>query len=314
VDKGVYEWPHAPDGKLKVWVSAHRYKNKTIEAVAGNTEISVELDVMQTVSGTCVDAANDEPIPRFLVFPVLHGVYPDRVFPGVGINGKFTLSEDIAAFDTPLKLMFEAPGYRTFISSETIGGDKPLPAELKFKLQRADDVTGTIVDPNGIPVAGALISVRPANMLATVTGNTGPEHLRTSTNHRGEFRFTAQAQSYSLNVLSAQGAIVRRFGRNQSNLGEIQLQPNAAVRGVVVSDGAPVEGATVNVFFGFGSDYDLTDTDGRFEFLDLPSGSMTLHTTLPSPGGKENAEPKQVSKSIKLSPGDSANVTVEFDR
>ena len=88
----------------------------------------------------------------------------------------------------------------------------------------------------------------------------------------------------------------------------------SAVAGVVMSHGVPVEGATVNAFFGVGSDYDLTDADGRFKFHDLPSGSLTLHATLPNREGIENTNPERLSKSIKLNPGDSANVTIEFDR
>jgi hypothetical protein len=213
-----------------------------------------------------------------------------------------------------MKLRIEASGYRTFISEETIGGNKPPPEELRFELVPAEDVRGTILDPNGKPVAGALISVRPANLLTSVAGTPTPEHVRLVTDRRGQFRFPAQAQSFSLHVLASQGSVVRRFGRNKWDLGEVRLQQNASVRGVVLRDGAPLEGATVNLYYGIGSDYAQTDADGRFEFPDLPSGNVTLHTTMPSRDGAEDTNPERLSKSIQLEPGDTANVTVEFER
>ena len=311
-ENGIFEWLEAPDGKFKVWVAAQDFQPKVLDVTAGGDEITVQLESAARVIGRCVDKSTGEPVKRFLVMRLLQGVYPDRSSQVVGVNGVFVLEQDLLNIEC--QLLVEAAGYRTLISSQTVGGKTPLPTELKFELEPAVGVTGTIVDRNGDPVAGALVSVRTSSMLATVTGNTPPEQLRLLTGRNGRFEFPAQVDRCSIAVLAKQGSAKRSFSRDESELGEIKLEPNGTVRGIVLRNGVPVEGAPINLHYGLGLDHILTDAEGRFVFPDVPSGDLVLFAAQPNREGNNRPDTQPISQEIHLGPGQTANVTVELEK
>ncbi len=71
-------------------------------------------------------------------------------------------------------LLIEASGYRTMVAELALDR-RSSDEELRWALEPAADVRGTMIDDRGEPVGGAAISIRPTNLLASLRGRIPPE-------------------------------------------------------------------------------------------------------------------------------------------
>ncbi len=142
----------------------------------------------------------------------------------------------------------------------------------------AQSLTGRVVDPLGVPLAG--ISIEPDHGAATAT-----------TNALGQFTITGlQNIAYDIEVLPARGApwvarIVTATVAGATSLGDLVLQPGFTVRGVArTAAQQPLPSCNVNVYDQNGvklfTPYDNTDALGAF-VVTVPAGTFELQVRPP---------------------------------
>ncbi len=311
--QGIFRWPNAPAGKYRFAIVADGYDFAAVEAVAGGDEVTVQLQRLSKFTARVVDGGTGEPIKRFAVYHWPKNTPRQPISTATFREGEFDVEARYLFGNS--RLVIEALGYRTFVSEDDLSVLKQNP-EITFRLEPADEVTGIVVDAAGKPVAGALISVRPTSVLAAVRGQDLPEFFRVLTDRSGAFRFPAQAKSYSLGVRAKQGFAKKSFAANQAELGEIVLQPNGKIQGIVQSDGIPLAEIHVRLAAGLVYDETETDEDGRFEFRDVTPGEvrLTFRQLDPTPANSTatGESPESITKSFELPAGETATVTVDF--
>ncbi len=148
-DQGIFDWPNAPHEPLRVWIRARGFKPQTIDATAGEDEVTVRLERDEPLIGHVVDASTGEPVDRFVVVPMTGST----VYRGMTIEGRhgaFALKSSFLLGQ--FQLLIASDGYRVFTSPNAI--DKNSKADdLAFELEPAEPVSGTIVDRDGHPVS-----------------------------------------------------------------------------------------------------------------------------------------------------------------
>jgi len=192
---------------------------------------------------------------------------------------------DLAA-GRPVDLEVERTGY----ADNTVRGVSPPLAEpLRVVLRPTVTVRGEVVDPEGLPVEGALVTARtfrpePGEMRA---GRSGGGQARTGRDgafeiadvEPGEVVLSASATGYRRTDL---GALHVSAGRDREGV-RIELERGAVVHGTVTGpDGQPVPQAWVQVEerTGPGSPYRppaaSTDGDGRYRLEGVELGRRTV--------------------------------------
>jgi hypothetical protein len=232
---------------------------------------------------------------------------------GVAADGAFHLRE----LDPTLRfrLLAVASGYEPAFSDYVPGGT---PVTITLRPRAASDgahlVCGTIVDPQGKPVVGAV--VEPAGV------RVGDEHGRfqigygqipgvdklSITDAAGEFALRLPNIAFATDVrVRARNfaPVIYRFLR-PSQASTLRITPGAAVAGRVMTGGKPVAGAHVKIeqLMRLSSEYlgteeIATDENGRFVLAPIGAGEVyvvsvvsgatvprTLASTLVKAGGE----------------------------
>ncbi|MCW2877404.1 MAG: transporter [Sphaerisporangium sp.] len=153
-------------------------------------------------------------------------------------------------------------------------GDQPLDFDLV--LAGSGKLTGTVRDPEGGPVAHAMVIVTDVRGEVVTTGTTAAD---------GVFGFAGVvAGSYTLAV-SAPGhrpaAVPVEVGTGQTRQ-DVELLPGVRVRGTVrVRNGGPLADARVTLLDGAGNVIGSATTgeDGEYAFADLTGGQYTVIAT-----------------------------------
>ncbi len=190
------------------------------------------------------------------------------------------------------RLSARAPGYQDQEREDVVALDASVPAEFNFTLRpdprqspaaktvardlNRRTVSGTVVGPEGKPVAQAVV-----RWGLVVSSDSVPE---TKTDAKGAFRLEAVPDDSNVLSVMAKGLtpsfpMVDAGGDRQVS---VELKPGATIRGRVVDDaGAPIEGVMVvpqvnNPRPNWGGFVYLdelearTDRDGRFHLEGLP--------------------------------------------
>lgn len=172
----------------------------------------------------------------------------------------------------------------------------PIPADVRFVLQRGRTVVGKVADASGRPVAGAEVRAWPADPAARPEDllRAREREMRQTTARDGSFSFAAvPAGQLDLSV-RAKGAAPAWLqgvevpsgpaGETPFDLGRIVLGPELVLRGTVVDDtGAAISGARVTAvpattlprpgdLAGEPPPASLTDPDGRFALAGVETG------------------------------------------
>ncbi|MBX3250547.1 MAG: carboxypeptidase regulatory-like domain-containing protein [Myxococcales bacterium] len=168
------------------------------------------------------------------------------------------------------RLTLRAPGRATVVVESAAGGDVVMP--------EARDLTGTVEDPEGRPIAGARVDLVAIDDAGTPLEEVAPRQVEADENGRFELadlwpsglRVRARAHAYApatLDVPLDEAEVT------------LVLEPASELFGHVLGvDGAPAEGASV-ALVGSGvwpPREAVTDGDGAFAFGDVPPGIYEL--------------------------------------
>lgn len=208
--------------------------------------------------------------------PVRNCQVNDATMDGVHMNadGRFVLRGRHPGTHT---ICIRAPGFLDLEQEfELVAGE---PRELTFILERSCIVRGIVLDPMGQAVPLASVWVGDPSRVWSV----GPRSLGSAihTSLSGTFEFEAKAPVVSL------GAYLPGFapsalanfdvaGRRKLDV-VLRLRPAARLAGgVFEADGRPASAVRVVVGQGLTSRERLSDLDGRFQFDELPAGSVRV--------------------------------------
>lgn len=245
------------------------------------------MDRAQTVRivGTAVDAGSGEPLRSFQVRLDEHRGTA-KSFIGQGNGGRFDWPVDMVFFQE-FSLEVEADGYETVASDS-----RPVrngTQEFAFRLRRGGNVSGSVVGPDGRPVAGAFVGlngdgygffVRQDGL--PMSGNGAPQ---TISDAGGRFSLRRQLGAQTVLVVHELGCTLVPLG--EGSLAPIVLRHWGAIEGTLLVGGKPAAGQTVSLGVPLPEDDSIppgiqaqgnatTDAEGRFRFDRVPAGSFTV--------------------------------------
>ncbi len=172
--------------------------------------------------------------------------------------------------------------------NETLG---ERPFFEKVELNPADPVTGTVVSPDGRPLAG--VKVQGYSKASAQDFRDYGSFTDTVTDTAGKFRLNLVKGGVGVFwVLPTDFASTSRaVNKDRGDVGEIRLNHGVRVNGRVISaEGKPVIGVPVNIDYTDGGNETvnnlpvassirrsaITDADGKFAFEPLPSGNYRV--------------------------------------
>lgn len=273
--------------------------------------------------GRPLDGATVTALPRFGAMgvsraadPVLYSIAGDDVFRGVFVQT--TGADGVARFaGLPIEekaslydVAASAPGFMTgWERWKAIGSSRDAESEIRLEREQAFVVGARVVDADGRPVEGALVTRLHADSPSVTTGADGVFVLS-----RGKGNPFGREASVEIakDGYAKMSETVWRWPDDGRKMADIRLLRPAPVRGKVVDqDGRPVAGATVALqrteswvkARGDGK----SDADGRFEFPDATEGDWAL-VVFPGGGGLWVVPPWKAVR------GGDADVVVRLER
>ncbi|HVS18473.1 MAG TPA: carboxypeptidase regulatory-like domain-containing protein, partial [Planctomycetota bacterium] len=285
---GSFAFRGLPSGPMLVGATVRGFERIEMElADVGNEDLELRLRQAGKLAGRVTDAATGAPIPRFrLILRRPTSVPHEEQIGGLSTTwdrgkfiehpeGEWLVDEDFAA-GRWAEVQVEAEGYAPTRVERVATAVDPDPADCVVALVRETLVRGQIVDPDGAPVAGAVVSL--------VDRKDGP---RATTDGAGRFELLGLAAGETTLAVEAEGFARLRDGPFEVGgvplQHRIQLDRGARVVGRVIGDdGQPMEGQQVSLWGYDGNDRDvsrktLSDAEGRFAFAGLALGTFDLH-------------------------------------
>lgn len=161
----------------------------------------------------------------------------------------------------------------------------------KVELRPGEPITGTVVDPDGMPLAG--VKVQGYSKASATDFRDYGSFTDTVTDQSGKFRLPLVKGGIGVFwVLPTEYASTsREVNKERGDVGEIKLRPGVRVSGRVVdTEGKPVGGIPVNIQYQQGGSETvnnlpvatsirrsaISDGDGAFAFDPLPTGEYRL--------------------------------------
>ncbi|MCL4692613.1 MAG: RNA polymerase sigma factor [Candidatus Hydrogenedentes bacterium] len=261
-----------------------RSPHQLVEAVSAALA-TPDSGTTATVSGRVYDMATGDPVPNA---EISSHVGEQRYKAMSDPQGRYVF-ESVEAGEFSM-LCRSANGY--YLAHERYeGGPSPYRRTLNltagrhyegidFALEKGLAITGRVVDPNGSPVAGAIVTGHAEinNFWLTNTAMTASD---------GSFDVSGFPETVSLSLWAERDdAVSESYGpfalpQLADSAPEITLWPEAVIRGVVVDRaGAPVEGLRVLPQFAphvSGREIEaVSDVNGAFELKGMPPGTSSL--------------------------------------
>ena len=299
---GRVAYPSGPaEGEVRFRIDRKPYLSALgVTVPAGAEDAEVVLRYPPRVSGTVIDAATGAPIDDFtvtygVVGSVASGDYRWRTPEAkLGSGGRFDEVFDIF-FDTDslLALKVEAEGYAPAVTEPFRVADAVV--ERDVRLSPSDPVTGTILGPDGEPVAGAEVF----QLTGSGDVNLGnyPDNPRLIGEDRqvvtgpdGRYSFEPDVQPFRITVIAEQG-MARVGPARLSESADVRLVPWARLSGRYLVEDEPQAGQTITLSVDSTAPgatrlvqdgYEVTtDADGRFE-IDrvVPGFAMAFSPTV----------------------------------
>jgi peroxiredoxin len=260
---------------------------------AGDAEQTFTLRRLMMISGSVVEAQSGTPIN---IFRLVRGrsYSPDqriswsyRGTEAKPYGGTFEFTEGSwPSVADQRMLRVEAEGYLPAELPIPQASDRPV--VLDFKLSRAADLNGTIVDPQGRPASGILVVLGTASQGIAITDGAldeSSESPGTRTDSQGRFRFPAQREQFLL-VAACDAGYAEVPGDRLPPAGRIELKPWGTIRGRLMVGDKPgalqrivgemdrvVDSTGPQVYKSFDS---RAASDGRFTIERVPPGSFRL--------------------------------------
>ena len=308
--EGIWEWIWAPDDPIKLEIGKKGFAPCELEIAGGAPVRRVTLRSEHRIIGRVVDAVTGKPIPSFAVIPMdvfrkdWHSA--ERGNAVAGKNGR--LDYLATRTDIPLRLRVEAPGYRMQDGPEFRVGDDT-PRTQDFRLQPSPPIVGVVFDTAGQPVAKAEV----LQATPTESANLGEDwnNHKTFTDAAGRFSFPDPGEPFALAARTGSGFAMAEFPADQHETGTLRLQKWASVTGRFYDGGQPVRGAMILLQPVHLDSFDRprinaglqthTDPDGRFEFLHVPPGPVSVQVYIGP--WKDEAFRSGPSVPLELKPG-----------
>jgi hypothetical protein len=172
-ENGVWEWDEAPLDEFQADIChPDGMQLRSQPLIAREEEYVFSPPAALVVSGTVVDFETRAPIENFRVISGIRDTEPwidANWIPGQSYDatkGKYRVRFDRAY---PAHLVrIEANGYQVAVSRDIMPDEGEV--DLDFELQRAADITSTIVTPSGEPAAGAKIALGVAGSQIRIEG------------------------------------------------------------------------------------------------------------------------------------------------
>lgn len=276
------ELPPGPVTLLAMKVSDYIREMVSVEAPAANVEIKIPAG--GTVRGRVLEKGSKKPVTDFRVGPSgerrgagMRMIMPANLQPVRSDDGSFEIANVPAG---PTEIVAESAGYVTGTTSVTVEEGKAS-EEITILLEPGTRVFGRVSSPEGMPLAGASVSMESdedsalpmiARRSAAGTTDANGEYAISGV-AAGERSFRATHDSYP--PITKEANVSGREMRL-----DIQLGRGTDVVGVVVREGgAPVAGAQVSASTtqqGAGSKSATTDANGNFRIEGLTPGRYSF--------------------------------------
>ncbi|HEX5217998.1 MAG TPA: sigma-70 family RNA polymerase sigma factor [Verrucomicrobiae bacterium] len=299
---GRFEIPHVKPGNytFRVWAKGYAELRKTLVAAANGPEVTLQLEELPTqpsgepgrskpvrLIGTVLDAEGGHGVTRFRVLMNEHRGVSDTLL-GEGFQGAFDWPVE-RGFVSEFSLIVEAEGYepqesdkRRFQSAEH---------RFEFRLKRAADFTGVVLQPDGHPATNASVGLAADGKytLRLADGgklvNYGHAVNRTTTDEKGRFILRRMVGAEKLLVSHATGSAVvptasvtnvfiplRAWGEIEGRV--LIGKTPASNQPVILSLGAAQPDPTELIPFDYTT---TTDAEGRFHFTHVQPGTHLVH-------------------------------------
>ena len=245
---GHFAWTDAPsDGvTFSLNKSGYRYLyNK--ELTASPDEQMLTMLPSPRASGTVTDAITHQPIDNFTIVPgtgYWQGVPPFFSFDNAKQFKGGTYDFPIGANNDTLAsyVRIEAKGYKPVVSP-------PITSVATFspELQHAPDITGTLVDPDGKPLAGTQVCLAmPGTQIDIFNNEVRPDSVMTSkTDEQGHFQFGPQIGDIYFCVVNDGGFLYVK-GDSSATKVDLKLKRWSRMEGAFRPGGRKGEYAQVN--------------------------------------------------------------------
>lgn len=299
---------HVKPGQYTVAVAKQGFKpGREPRVEAGDTRLVFQLSPKSSISGVVLARDTGQPVPTFQV--QLRVAYENTEATGKmgsvmtvqNPRGEF-LVDDVAEGTYVVEAVAE--GYAPTLSERIRVGSSQEVVGITIQLAQGGAITGQIVDPEGKPVAGAMIETRDTTwtddyFTAVVLGDQFPTNASTKqARSDGEGNFTISAltpETYQIRIKTDRftelvKADLRVVEQGTLNVGRIQLEAGGTITGTVVgADGQIVPGAQIQLrpdgaSSGISMRTGKADAQGVFVLRNVKAGNYKISALI---GGGE---------------------------
>jgi protocatechuate 3,4-dioxygenase beta subunit len=282
---GNFQWDHAPADEIKVDVLGREYAPKRGVSVRAGQENVIAIFSPTLFHGIVVDETTERPVKGF---KIVEGVQfdngksisflnPVTSFKLTGKEGEFELS--LTEYEH-VALRVIADGYMPADSNVfDLKGEK---VNFTYKLKKAANVEGVLVDGDGKPVKGVHVYLAgPGEYLnidhdMQVSSQVGETHLSV-TDADGKFAFPAQVGNYQLIAIGEEGfANMKREEFEKEK--KLKYAQWATIEGEVREGTKPMAGAKMMLQY---QEFSLRQTNGPMilmsDYFDADNAGKFIH-------------------------------------
>jgi beta-lactamase regulating signal transducer with metallopeptidase domain len=296
---GLFVWENAPDMKLGYQIGSKQYLSQPggDYGPEGSPHTLVFRPVIP-VSMTIVDAATGKPIADARITEGTHFKSNPAGSWYWGFNTKTSNSEgqletSLRVLDSIIQFRVQADGYRPVVSHEFDAASLPdSPIALPIRLDADNGFSGTVLQPDGRPAAGAMIYTKSQNKLNSskdlpiANGVVGESQITSATtaDPSGKFQIQPHAEPFVCLIVHDSGYL-KLMDVELLRQTELNLLPWASLEGELWLRGVPAANISVQLLksdCGMGGETPLphidfthnirTDASGRFTFPKCMAG------------------------------------------
>jgi protocatechuate 3,4-dioxygenase beta subunit len=295
--RGAFEVHGLGGNDVRVVVSHALYTTTSVDDVkTGSKNLTIRLPRRTGLAGRIVDPEG-EPLENFWI-NVKRAPHPGDLF-DIGMRRRYSHEKGrfvVEGLDPGMyRLEIAAKGF-----AATLSGEISVPREHyadagTIAVQRGGSIRGSVLDPDGEPLMGATVSLKPNNYRPSYfeeafgsvsTIRTQP--ARTDINGRfgmlavtpGVYQIEVRSRAYP--PLRIDDVVID--DEAEVELGELAMPRGATIAGrIFTEDGARAAGAKVRIVKDDASFCIIVtaDSEGRFEASPVPAGSYTLTPEFP---------------------------------
>jgi hypothetical protein len=304
---GTFEVGGLAEGVYKLSASAPGYSPQSVEAAAGQTDVTITVNGKMVLAGAIVDAHTQDPVTTFDIAVLEHSGTPNA-------SEWRTVSSPHGQFEIPCDagdyvVTARAAGYQLrHVSVLMTDGSPSQPVRIALTPGEAS-VKGQIVDGGGKPVVGATLFLGPLSPFPEYAQIRSVAHSDSD----GRFEITGLAEgTHTISVFHETAGTgstsVELAGSNARPAIEIALSIPGGIEGRVMADNQPVAGVRIFARSESGTIYGATTgEDGTFRFPRVATGDVSLRLELT---GHDHDE-SELSRQAYVTSGSVS--TVDFD-